>query len=297
MLKVYAQQILHRRRWGSSGKELVSVSSVLARQHADRTTGIFAFAFTTSNTLPLYAALKGGMLPGQPKPKRSRRFTLLSTLSIAIAALLILPLVFFGQRPLLVRAFPYVTYFVTLCAICNRPQHYSQVPPSPSSRPPSVAFRAVLAFLNVSTLALTIPSIIITTPSLPLPLPIRRSTNFPVSKALLYILAICMSLMSRDVLRVVSDVVFVLAFFSTYALPGQYMPLNLVLIHSQASFSSIYSHRHPHLPPSPLYCDPSWYTHHPCYLSHASHASHSLPAFALFCILGPHVPQYERISE
>ena len=46
------------------------------------------------------------MTPGQPKPKRTRRFTLLSVLSITIAALLILPLVFFGQPPSQVRFSP-----------------------------------------------------------------------------------------------------------------------------------------------------------------------------------------------
>ncbi|KAH8082022.1 hypothetical protein BXZ70DRAFT_979564, partial [Cristinia sonorae] len=153
---------------------------------------IFAFAFATTNTLPLYAALKGSLLPGQPKPRRTRRFTLLSLMSIGLAALLILPLVFFGQP--------------------------SQ--PDTRYRKPTFTFRTVLAFFHASTLALSIPSIIITTPELPLPLSIRRSATFQVSKVLLYTIIVSVSLVPVEILRVLSDVVFVLAFVSTYMLPG-----------------------------------------------------------------------------
>ncbi|TCD61210.1 hypothetical protein EIP91_008779 [Steccherinum ochraceum] len=159
---------------------------------------IFAFVFTTSGTLPLYASLKGGQVPGQPKPKRARRFTLLSAISIAVAALLILPLIFFGQPPSL---------------------HAQQVLPAPSRRP-TPNFRIALGLLNACTLALTVPSIVITTPPLPIPRLIRRSTNFPVSKALLYIVTVCLAAGPVGVVKVISDVVFVLAFFSTYVLPA-----------------------------------------------------------------------------
>ncbi len=57
--------------------------------------GIAAFTFTTSSTLPLYAALRGAHEPGVPKPRRSRSFKLISLLSIVLATLLILPTTIF----------------------------------------------------------------------------------------------------------------------------------------------------------------------------------------------------------
>lgn len=59
-----------------------------------------AFAFTSSPTLSLYASLKGSIPPiSTAKKSLSRSFKTLSILSVAVAAGLILPLVFFAASP------------------------------------------------------------------------------------------------------------------------------------------------------------------------------------------------------
>ncbi|KAI0784770.1 hypothetical protein C8Q75DRAFT_777550 [Abortiporus biennis] len=150
---------------------------------------VFTFAFTTSCTLPLYASLRGTVQPGGPKSKRSRSFKLLSAISVALASLLIVPLIFFR----------------------------SIIPPSPSQ---SATFKILLAGLNITTLAFTIPLFIITTSALPIPLSIRRNTNFPVSKAIMWITCIILALVPRNIARILSDLTLVLAFLGTYVVPA-----------------------------------------------------------------------------
>ncbi|OBZ68807.1 hypothetical protein A0H81_11193 [Grifola frondosa] len=147
------------------------------------------FTFTTASTIPLYSSLKGALQPGNASPKRSQSFKLLSTLSVGFALLLILPLAFFQSSP---------------------------SPPSIPTRTPKV----FAAFFNAGALTLSIPSILITCPSLPSRVSIRRATNFPLSKSLLYLLTLCLSVLPTSWVKVLSDVLLVLAFISTYLVPA-----------------------------------------------------------------------------
>ncbi|KAI0916886.1 hypothetical protein AcV7_005756 [Taiwanofungus camphoratus] len=148
-----------------------------------------AFAFGTSSTVPLYASLRGTVQPDNLKPKRSQSFKLLSVLSVGVAIVCILPLLFFQS---------------------------SQAPPET----PSTTVRWLMASFNAATLMLSIPSILITTPSLPVPFSIRRSTNLPVSKILIYFITICLSLPPPSVSSAFSDLLIMMAFLSTYMLPA-----------------------------------------------------------------------------
>lgn len=80
-----------------------------------------------------------------------------------------------------------------------------------------------MASFNAATLMLSIPSILITTPSLPVPFSIRRSTNLPVSKILIYFITICLSLPPPSVSSAFSDLLIMMAFLSTYMLPGTHI--------------------------------------------------------------------------
>ncbi|TFK91872.1 hypothetical protein K466DRAFT_481848 [Polyporus arcularius HHB13444] len=145
----------------------------------------FSFTFATMSTVPLYASLKGTVSPLHPKPRRSQSFKLLSALSIAIGVAGTLPLVFFEASP----------------------------------KPP-VCLKTTVAVLSAASLLLSVPSLVITTPQLPLPLSIRRATNFPLSKVLVYILIIILSVLPASITRVGSDLVLLLAFASTYMVPA-----------------------------------------------------------------------------
>lgn len=77
-----------------------------------------------------------------------------------------------------------------------------------------------MALLNSTTLALTIPLIVITLPSIPLPTVLRRRNELPVSKGVLSVAVVALAVVPQQWARVLSDVVMVVAFFSTYVLPG-----------------------------------------------------------------------------
>ncbi|OCH88672.1 hypothetical protein OBBRIDRAFT_734006 [Obba rivulosa] len=149
---------------------------------------VIAFAFTTGSTIPLYASLKGDVQPELLKQKRSKSFKLLSLISVAFAFLLILPLVFFQS-----------------------PNHS----PSPTS-----TVRTMTAIFSAAALSLAIPSILITSPALPVSFAMRRLTNFPISKTLVYVVTISLSLCPQPIFGILSDVLLVLAFLSTYMLPA-----------------------------------------------------------------------------
>ncbi|KAI0754736.1 hypothetical protein C8Q80DRAFT_1140665 [Daedaleopsis nitida] len=148
-----------------------------------------AFTFSTSSSVSLYASLKGTVDRVSPKPRRSHSFKLLSILSVAVAVSLTLPLVFFEASP-------------------KPPQS-----PSPSLQMTSAA-------LGAASLLLSAPAIIITTPALPVPYSARRAVSFPLSKVLVYLLPICLSLLPRHVFSVGSDIVVILTFLSTYVVPA-----------------------------------------------------------------------------
>ncbi len=85
---------------------------------------------------------------------------------------------------------------------------------------PSTSLKTTVAVLGAASLLLSVPSLVITTPQLPLPLSIRRATNFPLSKVLVYILIIILSVLPMSITRVGSDLVLLLAFASTYMVPA-----------------------------------------------------------------------------
>ncbi|KAI0357529.1 hypothetical protein OH77DRAFT_1399170 [Trametes cingulata] len=147
-----------------------------------------AFTFCTWWTVPLYASLKGTVQPMTPKPRRSQSFKLIAALSVAVAIAAILPLAFFDAS--------------TPTAI------------------PSVDMKTAVAAFGAAALLLSIPAILITTPALPIPISIRRVTNFPLSKVLIYIITTCLSLLPAHITRIGSDIVLILAFLSTYTVPA-----------------------------------------------------------------------------
>ena len=56
-----------------------------------------AFVFSSSWTLPLYAALRGSVPPTATKRPRRRSFRMLIAASVAVAVALVLPLCLFAQ--------------------------------------------------------------------------------------------------------------------------------------------------------------------------------------------------------
>ncbi|KAI0631913.1 hypothetical protein C8Q77DRAFT_1060500, partial [Trametes polyzona] len=149
---------------------------------------VVAFTFSTSWTVPLYASLKGTVHPTAPKPRRAQSFKLLSALSVAVSVAAVLPLAFFDA---------------------STPREL-----------PSASLKTTVAVFSAAALLLSIPSILVTTPALPVPLSVRRSTNFPVSKVLVYLITVSLSLLPANVARLGSDIVLVLAFLSTYVVPA-----------------------------------------------------------------------------
>ena len=86
---------------------------------------------------------------------------------------------------------------------------------------PSQALVNAMTLLSVATLIFGIPSIFATTPTLPVPLAIRRRTSLPVSKITLFIAAYLLSYLYDSASRVMCDVLLVLAFLSTFTIPGK----------------------------------------------------------------------------
>ncbi|KAH9924302.1 uncharacterized protein BXZ73DRAFT_50582 [Epithele typhae] len=149
-----------------------------------------AFTFTTTSTVPLYASLKGTIDPLNIKSRRLQSFKLLSVLSVAISAAFILPLAVFGAS--------------------LRPRGFSL---------PTPDLQTTVSVFAACSLILSIPALLIPSPAIPLPYTLRRA--FPsLSKVLIYLLALCLSVLPARVSRVGSDVILVLAFLSTYVVPA-----------------------------------------------------------------------------
>lgn len=155
---------------------------------------IIAFTYTTSHTIPLYAALRGTYQPGLPKPKRSQTFKILSLLSIVIATALIVPTILFNSQ-----ASPFAL------------QTTQETPK---------ALVDAMSFLSLATLLLGIPSIFAMSPTLPVPLAIRRRTSLPVSKMALFVITYLMSYLYDGWARAMCDVLLVLAFLGTFTVPA-----------------------------------------------------------------------------
>ncbi|KAH7927767.1 hypothetical protein BV22DRAFT_1117998 [Leucogyrophana mollusca] len=148
------------------------------------------FAFTTMASVPLSASLTGGpAAPLATKGERIRSFQLLSSSSVVLAALLVLPLVFFSS---------------------------SAKSPEASSAIHGIA----ISVLNASTLLLSIPSIIITTPSIPIPPVIRRYTPVYLSKLIICIVVVSLSLVPVSIAAILNDAALFLGISGTYFLPA-----------------------------------------------------------------------------
>ncbi|KAH9841783.1 uncharacterized protein C8Q71DRAFT_738799 [Rhodofomes roseus] len=162
---------------------------------------IIAFAFTTSSTTSLYTALRGTTQPLSARPRRSQSFKLLSALSVGIAVLCILPLVFFQTA--------------------NLPTSQERPVQSPDALVTTPEYvLAARALFETAALVLSVPSILIPTPALPISSSVRRATPVPLSRVLVFIAAIGLSLVPAAFARALSDAVWILAFLSTYMLPA-----------------------------------------------------------------------------
>ena len=84
-------------------------------------------------------------------------------------------------------------------------------------------------FLAVATLMLGIPNIMTTTPNLPVPLGLRRRTDLPVSRIVLFFLAYLASFTYGSAERTMCDILLVLAFLSTFTIPGMYTSFTRVI--------------------------------------------------------------------
>ncbi|KAF7288532.1 hypothetical protein HMN09_01382200 [Mycena chlorophos] len=152
---------------------------------------VTAFAFTSSSTLALYASLKAGIPhSGLSKSPATRSFRTLSSLSVGLAVGFTLPLAFFAaQMPAVILQDPL------------------------DLQTPIVAF-------NSLTLLLGIPSILVTTPSLPVSERLQRSTTIPISKYLLFVLVVLLTLVPTRIARILSDILLASACMSTFFLPA-----------------------------------------------------------------------------
>jgi len=150
-----------------------------------------AFTFTSSTTLPLYASLRAGSPPaGLSKSSVARSFRTLSTLSVAVAICFTLPLIFFTAHM------------------------------SPIMDTHPLKLQPAIVVLNSLTLLLAIPSVLVTTPSLPISERIRRAITIPLSKYLIFVLVVLLSLVPARIARVLSDVLVASACASTFFLPA-----------------------------------------------------------------------------
>lgn len=148
-----------------------------------------AFVFSSSWTLPLYAALRGSVPPIAAKRPRRRSFRALIGASVAVAVALVLPLSLFALSDNL-----------------------------PST--PGQGENAVIAISSAANLILVIPAILITIPSTPLPRAIRRTTNPTLSKIVIYTTVIALTALPSNATAVLGDALLVLSLLSTYVLPA-----------------------------------------------------------------------------
>ncbi|KAI9443188.1 hypothetical protein H4582DRAFT_1923024 [Lactarius indigo] len=148
-----------------------------------------AFVFSSSWTLPLYAALRGSVPPTVAKRPRRRSFRALIAASVAVAVALVLPFCLFALS-------------------------------DNSSSTPGQGENALIATSSAANLILIIPAILITIPTTPLPRAIRRTTNSTLSKIAIYAAVIALSALPSNVTAVLGDALLVLSLLSTYVLPA-----------------------------------------------------------------------------
>ncbi|EGN98475.1 hypothetical protein SERLA73DRAFT_109984 [Serpula lacrymans var. lacrymans S7.3] len=172
----------------------------------------FAFTFTTTSTVPLYASLKAGPATFASRTERSRSFTVLSISSALLAVLLLLPLTFFS-------------------AVQNMPEVNHTM------------FDALISILEATTLLSSIPSIIVMIPSIPISMTIRRITQVPLSKMFICLVILSLSLIPVAIAGPMSDITLFLSLAGTYLLPAVIhiithffrRPISIVVPPTQAS--------------------------------------------------------------
>ncbi|KAH8825143.1 hypothetical protein DL96DRAFT_165137 [Flagelloscypha sp. PMI_526] len=156
---------------------------------------VTAFAFTSSPTLSLYASTKGAMqIIANPK-KHRHYFRISASLSVAIGAAFMLPLVFFS-------AFP------------RRPETLSK----------PYDLKPFIVSMYAATLLLSVPFLLVTSPPLPLSERLRRlasSSNYlPISRSIYIVVIAAVAMVPHDVSVILSDLLMVSALGSTYFLPA-----------------------------------------------------------------------------
>ncbi|KAI0251978.1 hypothetical protein BJV78DRAFT_1281983 [Lactifluus subvellereus] len=148
-----------------------------------------AFIFSSSWTLPLYAALRGLIPPAVMKRPRRRSFKALTAASIAITVALVLPLCLFASSP-------------------NAPST------------PAAGENILIAISGAANIILTIPAILITAPPISLPFANRRATSLTISKFIIYMVTTAFSLLPNGASVVLGDLLLVFSLLSTYVLPA-----------------------------------------------------------------------------
>ena len=86
---------------------------------------------------------------------------------------------------------------------------------------PGVTLQHSIALLDVSTLLLAIPYILNTTPSLPFPDRMHTSTRRAITKHILFLAAIILSLVPDSTARIMSNLLLITTLTGTYLLPGK----------------------------------------------------------------------------
>jgi hypothetical protein len=170
-----------------------------------------AFVFSSSWTLPLYAALRGSVPPTATKRPRRRSFRVLIAASVAIAVALVFPLCLFALSDNL-----------TVSTLLFFPLTLLESNWFEMQSTPDQGKNALIAISSAANLILIIPAILITIPSIPLPRAIRRTTNPTLSKIAIYTSVIALSVLPGNVIAVLGDTLLVLSLLSTYVLPGKF---------------------------------------------------------------------------
>ncbi|KAF8645157.1 hypothetical protein AX16_007985 [Volvariella volvacea WC 439] len=198
---------------------------------------VTAFAFCSSSTLPLYTALRGSALPiTTTRHSKSRSFKIVSPLTVAIAFLMILPLVFFSAHSIV----PEMGYPSTGDQIPSVPQ---PVPEEPHDHhlPAIHAFRCLVLLSSV-------PSVLAIIPPLPIPRRVRDSINFSLSKVILFAIVLLLALAPHEISTRCNDVLLLMSLAGTYFLPA----VLHVTIHFFKRPLTIVIPQTPATPPTPI---------------------------------------------
>jgi len=202
--------VLAGQLWGLFGTAFVS-RSLISVHHGllNPKSAAAAFAFTASSTVSLYSSLKAGHLNHRHKTKTYQSFRTLLVVSAITSVALILPLAFFSSAP-----FSTVSLLTqSLMFVLQYNKFFAQDNARTFPRP-------LRAILHTSTLALTLPQILVKTPTIPLPFRSRHVTNASVSHLVSAVVIFVLAAAKPEFFRVLSNVTLVLTLAGTYLLPG-----------------------------------------------------------------------------